>query len=330
MKVADNRMNETDKPSETRGWDTYWKGTGDKDSYASEGESHPAVTSFWNDTLGQILGPLTSPRILDIATGSGAVIENIFKRATDVAADITCVDISKAAIDSVRSRYPEVTGIVADAVAIPLESSGYDLVTSQFGIEYAGLDAVDEAARLVAPGGALAVLMHIRPGLIFDECRASLDAVRRMQESGFIERSLCFFEAGFAAVRGADRAPYEQAGLELNPAIQKMESILSETGDEVAGGTIARLFSDIERIHTRIQFHDPKEVIEWLHTMDREFREYAARMASMCDAAIDREMFGDIEKRLQKDGLSILQGGPLLPGNSALGVAWALRAVRAD
>ena len=330
IRVAENCMNESNKPSGTRGWDTYWKGTGDQDSYASGGESHPAITSFWNETLGQILGPLTNPRILDIATGSGAVIENLFKHAKDTVPDITCVDISEAAIDSVRRSYPAVIGIVADAVSVPLESSRYDLVTSQFGIEYAGLDAVDEAARLVAPGGALAVLMHIRPGLIFDECHAALDAVRRLQKSEFIERSLQFFEAGFAAVQGADRAPYEQAGLHLNPAIEEVQSILSEAGDEVAGGKIARLFSDVERFHKRIQFFEPKEVMEWLRTMHREFTEYEARMASMCNAAIDRETFGDIERRLQKHGLTIGQGEPLLPANGSLPVAWALRAVRAD
>jgi len=323
-------MNESNKPSQTRGWDTYWKGTDDKDSYASGGESHPAITLFWNESLRQILEPLTNPRILDIATGSGAVIEYLFNYAKDAEPDVTCVDISEAAIDSVRRTYPAVVGIVADAVSVPLESRRYELVTSQFGIEYAGLDAVDEAARLVAPGGALAVLMHIRPGLIFDECRAALDAVRRLQKSEFIERSLEFFEAGFAAVQGADRAPYEQAGLNLNPAIEEVQSILSETGDGVAGGRIARLFSDVGRFHKRIQFYEPKEVIEWLRTMHREFTEYEARMASMCSAAIDRETFHDIERRLQKHGLSIVQGEPLLADNSALPVAWALRAARGN
>ncbi len=324
--VADNRMNEPNKPSETRGWDTYWQGTRDADSYAAGGAKHPAIDSYWNATLGEILSSGGDAKILDIATGSGAILENLFERRKD--ADITCVDISSAAIDSVQRRYPLVVGIVADANSIPLESSRYDLVTSQFGIEYAGLSAMDEATRLVAPEGTLAMLMHIRPGLIFDECSAALDAVRRTQKAEFVERALRFFEAGFAAVQGAERASYEKAGLKLNLAIEAVDAILSEHGEHVAAGTIAKLYFDVERIHTHIQTHDPDEVLEWLRSMVRELADYAGRMGSMCDAAIDEKTFGAVGERLRKHGFTIVQGAPLLPADGMPPVAWALQAVR--
>jgi ubiquinone/menaquinone biosynthesis C-methylase UbiE len=323
-------MNESSKPAGTHGWDTYWQGTRDKDSYASAGERHPAITSFWDETLNKILAAASNVRILDIATGSGAVIENLFQQAVDDQPDISCVDISEVAIDSVRRRYPSVVGIVADARSIPLESSRYDFVTSQFGIEYAGLDALDEAARLIAPGGSLAMLMHIRPGLIFDECSAALDAVRRTKKAEFVERTLRFFKAGFAAVRGADRASYEKAGSKLNPAIEAVEAILSEHGEHIAGGTIAKLYFDVARIHTRIQTYDPDEVLEWLRTMGRELDEYGARMASMCDASVDERTFGEFGERLRNHGFTIIQGEPLLPAGDTLPIAWALRAVRTD
>lgn len=321
-------MIESQRPPGTRGWDTYWESARDRDSYSSDGERHPALVSFWQSVLGDILGPGTRPKILDIATGSGAVIDVLFHEARDTDADITCLDITEAAIERVRSSYPSVNGIVADAASVPLESSRYDLVTSQFGIEYAGMDAVDEAARLIAPGGRLAVLMHIRPGPIFDQCRAARDAIKRTNRSGFFERSLRFFEAGFAAVRGADRAPYEQAARELNPAIAELESVIADAGQDVAGGKIARLHADVERIHHRIQFYDPEEVLGWLRALDREFTEYEARMASMYDAAVDRKAFRRIKNRLKDHGLSIVQGEPLVPANGEQALAWALRANR--
>lgn len=324
-------MNKPSNPPETRGWDTYWQGTRDSDSYASGGARHPAITAFWKDTLSQLLASADNKtRVLDIATGSGAVLESLFSQAAETSLAITCVDISEAAIDGVREKYPSVTGIVADARSIPLESSAYDHVTSQFGIEYAGLDALDEAARLVAPGGALALLMHIRPGIIINECRASLDAVRRTQRAKFVERALTFFEAGFPAVRGADRAPYEKAGLALNPAIVAMEAIMTEFGQDVAGGTIAKLYSDVERIHTRIQHYEPKEVTDWLNAMARELEAYAERMASMCEAALDKKTFRSVRRRLEEQGLTIIQAEPLKPAGSSLPVAWILRAVHPD
>jgi SAM-dependent methyltransferase len=221
-----------------------------------------------------------------------------------------------------------VTGIVADARRIPLDDGCFDVITSQYGVEYAGPEALDEAARLLAPGGSLVMLMHIRPGVVFNECKASLDAVRRVQKAEFVERTLRFFEAGFAAVRGADRAPYDRAGQQLDPALRKIESVLSDYGDDVAGGVIARLYADVERIHTRIQFHDPDEVIGWLRTMGGELDAYASRMASMCAAASDRKSFRQMFRRLEKRGLAILEAEPLLPRGERLAIAWQLRAAR--
>jgi SAM-dependent methyltransferase len=326
--VADIRMSNPGKPSVMHGWDTFWEGTQDGDSYASGGARHPAVMAFWNRSLPSLLASSKQPRVLDIATGSGAVVESLFEHAGDPPPEITCVDISRSAIDAVRERFPTVAGVVADARAIPLASSSYDIVTSQFGVEYAGPHALDEAARLLAPGGELAMLVHIRPGLIFEECSESLRAVRRMQKAKFIELARAFFQAGFAAVRGADRAPYDTAGLALNGAIGKVESVLDDMGEAVAGGTIARLYDDIARIHGRLQRYDPDEVLGWLQGISGEFEAYAQRMASMCESAMDTKTFRQRVRRLEQQGLEILEARQLRPARGRKAVAWQLRAGR--
>ncbi len=321
-------MNNTNDTQSARGWETYWHSARDAEAYAAGGVSHPVVTSFWDSTLSELLAAPVDTKILDIATGSGAVVERLTHQRESGHYEITCVDISDAAISSVRSRFPETIGVVANAGSIPLESSQYDLVTSQFGIEYAGLAAVDEAARLLARGGTLVLLMHIRPGVIFRECATALDAIRRTQKSGFVPRALKFFEAGFAAVRGADRAPYDQAALQLNPAIQELESILSEHGEHVAADTIVKLYSDVQRVHSRIQYYEPNEVLGWLRTMDSELSEYGERMASMCEAAIDERAFMEVCENLRRLGLDIIKAEPLYPADGRLPIAWILRAGR--
>lgn len=322
-------MTEPQKPAASHGWDTYWKGTRDADSYASGGARHPAITAYWNDVLpGLLTRAEPPPRILDIATGSGAVVESLYRNAGDVPIDVTCVDISSSAIDSVQQRYPDVTAVVADARSVPLPDANYDLVVSQFGVEYAGPEALDEAARLLAAGGSLALLMHSRPGIIYNECRASLDAVRRTRQAKFVPLAEAYFEAGFAAVRGAEREPYEQAGVALNPALRKIDRILADHGEDVAGGTIAKLYGDVERIHTRIQHYDPDEVLEWLRSMNEELDAYESRMASMCEAASDKKAFRGLGQRLENQGLSINRAKPLKPARSSLPVAWILEARR--
>lgn len=321
-------MSKAGQPSVTEGWDTYWQGTRDADSFASRGERHPAITAFWDDALPGFLAG-DSLHVLDVATGSGAVVESLF-RNDDARPDVTCVDISEAAIAKVCERYPSVSAIVSDARSIPLDDATFDLVTSQFGIEYAGTDAFDEAVRLLKPGGSLVTLNHIRPGAIYRECWASLDAVRRMKKSRFLPLALEFFEAGFAAVGGADRAAYDKAARAMNPALREVERILEDHGEDVAGGTVARLYADIETIHRRIQQYEPAEVIEWLRGMMAELDAYEARMASMSEAAMDKKTFRGLCRRLEQQGLTVVARKPLETGRGALPIAWTLHAVRPD
>lgn len=321
-------MNKPNNSQTTRGWDSYWQGARDAQAFTAGGVSHPAVASFWDTILSERASTEEIIRVLDIATGSGAVVERLTQHSGASRYAITCVDISAAAVDSVCTRFPDVVGVVADAKSMPLTSGAYDLVTSQFGIEYAGLAAINEAARLVAPDGSLILLMHFQLGGIFVECATALDAIRRTQQSAFIQHALRFFETGLAAVRGADRAPYDQAALQLNPAIQVLESILSEHGEHVAGDTIAKLYSDVQNIHSRLQYYEPEDVLGWLRTMERELGEYEERMASMLDAAIDDKTFHDVCENLRGQGFTIAKAEPLLIGNNKAPLAWMLSANR--
>jgi SAM-dependent methyltransferase len=236
--------------------------------------------------------------------------------------------VSDAAITNIRNRFPRIHGLVADARSIPLDSGGFDIVTSQFGVEYAGLEAIDEAARLLAPGGRFALLLHNQAGSIHQECEESLDAIVRLQESRFIPYAIDMFSAGFDAVRGADRAPYEAAAKQLAPAIGALETIMQEYGQHVAGDTIGRLYSDVGQIHQRIQHYDPGEILDWLNRINGELDAYAGRMSSMSNCAVDSETFAQIVDGLRNRDYTIVRAEPLTIPDHELPLAWALIATK--
>ena len=262
--------------------------------------------------------------------GIGAAIaRELAATGADVAVNFhTRADAAGKVVDDILTLGRRSIAIRADVSVSADVSRMIDEVTSQFGIEYAGSSAFDEAARLLAPGGRLIFLMHIAESVIYHECSAALDAVRRTQKSGFVNLALHFFEAGFAAVRGADRAAYDRAALQLNPAIQELESILSDHGQQVAGDTVARLYNDVQKIHSRLQYYEPDEVLGWLRTMETELSEYEGRMASMCNAAIDDNAFQELCEKLRGLGLNITRSEPLLPSDDPRPLAWVLQADR--
>lgn len=321
-------MNEPESSTSSRSWDTYWAGTGTSGAFSSGGVTHPAVDAFWNALFVEYDGRDGGYALLDVATGNGAVVERALSGSASDAVRITCVDISESAINNVRARFPEITGIVADAREIPLDDAGFDLVASQFGAEYAGAPAIHEAARLVAPGGRIAMLLHIDTGSIHEECRNSLAAVTALQEARFVPLARSFFEAGFNAVRGGDRAAYDDAGRKLSPAVEAAERIIATYGEGVAGGTVAKLYADVGHIHERIQYFDADEVLQWITAMEAELVAYGERMSSMMGAALDRPAFDRITGQLTQDGFELQRAEALVPAGEQLPVAWALVGTR--
>ena len=239
---------------------------------------------------------------------------------------MTCVDIAPAAIDSIVSRYPQIEGIVADARNIPLQDGEFDLVVSQYGVEYAGAEAIPEAARLVADGGRLALLIHAEDSMIYAECKRNHDAVQQVIDADFVPLAEQFFDAGFAAVAGADRQAYEAAGKRLAPAIAATEAVMQAYGEDIAGGTVARLYADVGRIHSGLPKFSADEVMPWIRSMQEELSAYRGRMASMLSAALDKEALQTSADRIGDLGLVVEVADAMYPEAGSDSLGWILTA----
>ncbi|MGI9233483.1 MAG: class I SAM-dependent methyltransferase [Woeseiaceae bacterium] len=305
-------------------WDTYWQGAESSAAYTGGGSSHPLVLSFWLDYFRDVQNRDGKPKIIDIASGNGAVVESANTVFGGQLPAFTCLDVSESAILMLEKRFPGVHGIVADAAEIPLDSASYDIATSQFGVEYAGLEAVEEMVRLLAPGGELTLLMHHHGGIIFQECGASLDAIRDMQDANFIPACMAMFEAGYEALQGGDPARYGAAGKQFAPALQAMEAIMVQYGREVAASTILKIYRDVRTIHGRMRHYEPSAVLGWLEKMKTAIEAYTGRMASMRNAAIDATRFKQLCTDLTDKNFDILRAEPLARSNQDQPVAWVL------
>jgi SAM-dependent methyltransferase len=321
-------MDRAEPGSPDSGWNRYWAGAGAAGAYAAGGVNHPAIDAFWKHFFESVPDPSKELRIVDLATGNGAMIETMIRH--DICAEaITCVDLSPAAIESVEKRFPGVRGIVADTGSHTLPNGQFHLVTSQFGIEYGGESALSAAPGLVAPSGVLAMLAHATDSLISRESAANLAAIEALRASDFIVLASRLFETGFDAVRGADRTPYDAAGAALSPALRSVEAIIERFGPGVAAGTIVRLYEDVARIHQGLPHYDPDEVLTWVHAMRGEVDEYADRMRSMLNAAIDDYRFRRYCDKLVDQGF-ILRRADALTADEGDRLAWVLVARKTE
>jgi SAM-dependent methyltransferase len=106
------------------------------------------------------LDPQPGHRLLDIATGTGAVAE----LAAQTGADVVGVDLAPALIDQAKERAEaqnlRIDYRVGDAEALDLEDASFDLVTSTCGVMFAPdhRAVAQELARVTKPGGRIALV----------------------------------------------------------------------------------------------------------------------------------------------------------------------------
>ena len=322
--MADDPLADDPNESTTQSWDNYWQNPENQSAHSGGGTPHPTVQRFWSEFFGTARDELNQPRLADIASGGGAVAAAARTVFGPSGVRLTCVDVSGAAIDALERRFPEISGVVADARDIPLPAASFDIVCSQFGIEYAGPDALTEALRLVAPGGRLALLIHHRDGGIFLQCAASLDAIRQLGNAGFIDKTAAMFTAGFRMLENNDRKAYESAAGDLMPAIRSMEAMMRRHGRQVADGAILKLYTDIRTMTARLPNYDEAEVAAWLDGMRGELKAYEGRMASMCEAALDASAFAALCANVEAAGFELERREALITSDSGTPLAWAL------
>jgi hypothetical protein len=132
------------------------------------------------------------------------------------------------------------------------------------------------------------------------------------------------FNAGFASFKSGDRSDYSAAEKKLAPAIAAMEAIMAKHGINAVDGTVAGLYRDVRDMHSRMSHYDPDEVGGWLSKMQEEVDAYGARMASMCDAAIDAAAFDALRQSISDKGLEIVTSEALELSGGQLPIAWTL------
>lgn len=309
-------------------WNDYWRLTSENAAHRAGGPQDEALSRFWSGVCSRQFEGSVAGRVLDFACGNGAVTEIALKAAGAAGAKPVLIgfDGARTAADAYRVRFPGALAVVADAIRTPFPDGAFDVVASQFGLEYAGIGAVDEAARLVARGGVLAAVVHRREGALFRECEANLRAVERVQASRMLATAKEAFRRGTAAIRGhGSRSEFQRAEERFAAAVTEVDRVLGDYGDGVAGGTVHRMYSDLGHMYRRLGAFDPAEVALWADRMEAEVDAYAGRMSAMVESALDAAGLRDASARVQARGLSVRTSEELRTGREGEdSAAWVL------
>lgn len=254
-------------------WEAYWQGRRTDTTGALTGVEHDqALQTFWR----QSLSPLgRDAKFVDLACGAGTVLKTAHSLGFT---QLTGIDVSKSALDTLKMMLSEVAICESSVHATPFPDHQFDVVTSQFGLEYAGAEqACQEAARLLSPGGTFLAVMHMTDGAIHHEVRGRLEVARQIQDARFIAASQDFFRAVYAG----DKPGLETAAEVLAPARDLVTALIVPGEQSFA----SHLIQGAAQLWQRRANYRLDDVVGWFASMDEEINAFAGRMQSMLDAS---------------------------------------------
>ncbi len=167
MSVKKNRPQ-----TETEAWNQYWA-KAPEDSRCIPG-APPRVTEFLQKTWQHFfLGLPRNARVLDLATGSGAVLA----QARDCRPDLVLTGVDYASLSKSKGSIILLPNVHLES--LPFADNSFAVVTSQFGLEYGTWPAaVKELNRIwVRKDGHLQLICHHSKGIIVAANRERLAAI---------------------------------------------------------------------------------------------------------------------------------------------------------
>ncbi|MEM7081746.1 MAG: class I SAM-dependent methyltransferase [Pseudomonadota bacterium] len=296
-------------------WDNYWNNDGAEGEVfvSASGAAHPELADWWR----QQFAPLSTGDMVDLACGAGSVFAHLPDHHDH---RLFGADISSEALNLMRKRIPGVTTTVCSAHDLPYEDQQFDVVCSQFGIEYAGALAFEEAARVVKPGGRLMVIAHYAHGQIDARNREHREHAHTIVSSNFIDKAIKLTAASYAQ----HEQRFRQATEEFVPA----ERQLAAACEALPEGIHFHLYGGFRQLFEQRRQYDADDIITWLQQMRDDVAENLQRLEHMCRAASDQDEMSAIINELEKRNCREINCEALTLEQHKLPLAWALTARR--
>jgi len=118
-------------------------------------------TRTWRKAVVASINPQPGEKILDLAAGTGTSTQPFYLAGAD---PVAC-DFSPGMIEVGRQRFPHLTFVQGDALALPFVDNTFDAVTISFGLRNVNdVDlALGELFRVTKPGGRLVICEFSQP-----------------------------------------------------------------------------------------------------------------------------------------------------------------------
>jgi SAM-dependent methyltransferase len=250
-------------------------------------------------------------RVLDLATGDGAVLKTMREVRPD---------LRLTGVDSSPALPPPPRGIAVRA-AVPMESlpfadGGIDAVASQFGYEYGDTGRIAlELARVLAPGGRLRFIVHRSDGPIVAHNLPRRDALRwALAPGGYLAKA-----RGLLAARRIAPIATPPAFREAPREVQRLFP-----NQSVGGEFLEAVFQTLEMGRGK----PVEDSVEVLDSLEKKARNEIARIDTLERSACGDSRIEALCAELRAAGLEVDAPSTVQERSAAAPFAWLVSGSR--
>lgn len=295
-------------------WGRLWQ-DGAADSFGATGHLSAAQTPLSGLWLREFAALPSHARVLDIATGAGVLprlLQHACKHAT-----VECVAVDAAELPQTQLQQTSRPGQPqvrfherVFAESLPFADNSFDLVTSQFGIEYAELPlALAQACRVLKPGGHLCLVMHHADG------RPAALAREELQHSQWLLQTSDWPSAAREMLLPLSliRSPADQLRLQTDPLLiairRRYDLALAVLQGRAAASAVPDLLHDVQAwvsqvFQTAAQQGQAEGLVAWQRLMAL-VADGAVRVQDLLDHVLDAARIEGMKQQLVSDGFAV-------------------------
>lgn len=298
-------------------WQHFWQSERTESCVPVNPATQQELAEQWQEFFA---GLPAESRILDIATGNGALLRLAATVNTCFfmhGVDLADIDPLRHAPDGLGNANVTFHGGI-DAVDLPFETDGFDVVISQYGLEYAELGpAVAELARVLRPNGQLRWLAHTPDSEVVTQ---NVDQHRQVDfllaQHGPVDAM------GQLTERIRRQKSVKITMSRLNRALGVAEAFCRE---HPSSGIVAELCQGFMETAGRWQAYDPADLKAMVDHARRELIAHRQRILDLNDAVLTEDRESAVRESLSGPGWSNLSIEALTVGKEPIGCWIAAR-----
>lgn len=314
-------------------WSRYWA-SGALHSCATSfaGNYDDAIGEFWRGVCAGLSG---SERVLDVATGNGALPRMLIDLLADGGRlpQIDAVDLADIDPPWRRQLAPAVAERVrfhaqVAVESLPFAAASFDLVISQYGLEYSDLArSVDELRRVMKPRGEVALVLHHADSLPVRLGRAEIPEIDWLGQSGGVlqrARRLLPYLARLATPEGMASVQRDPEAAKAREQFNEaMRALQQRSGASAAPDILVETQAAVGELMTRVAGIGAAAAEQHLNSIRDGLRLARLRQAELVAHALDRAAVDRLAAGLASASSAPAEIGELRVRGELFG--WSLR-----